>query len=93
MIYIIYVALPMRKQTEIPHFHAKTTSAKLYICIGVGSTDFPCIVCFTAFFNDLSFQDAFQAKREVGGKMRLTPHIVDRIIFNYHIDSEWVGEN
>ena len=39
MIYIIYAALSMREQTEKRHFHAKTTSAKLYIYIGVGSRD------------------------------------------------------
>ena len=35
---IIYVALPMRAQTE-KHFHAKNTCAKLYIYIGVGARD------------------------------------------------------
>ena len=39
MLYIVYAALPMREQTERRHFHAKTTCAKLYIYIGVGSRD------------------------------------------------------
>ena len=39
IINMIYVALPIRKQTEKLTFFAKTTSAKLYIYIGVGSRD------------------------------------------------------
>ena len=38
VINIIYAALPMREQKR-QHFHAKTTSAKLYIYIGVGARD------------------------------------------------------
>ena len=37
MINIIYAALPMCAQTQTEH--AKTTSAKLYIYIGVGARD------------------------------------------------------
>ena len=39
MINIINAALPMCAQTEKMTFHAKTTSAKLYIYIGVGVSD------------------------------------------------------
>ena len=39
MIDIIYAALPMCEQTEKRHSYAKTTNAKLYIYIGVGSRD------------------------------------------------------
>ena len=36
---MVYTALLIGAQTERPHFHAKTTSAKLYIYIRVGSRD------------------------------------------------------
>ena len=39
MIDMIYAALPMREQTEKTTFYAKTTSAKLYIYIGLGARD------------------------------------------------------
>ena len=39
MINIIYAALPMHAQTEKTTFSCKETSAKLYICIGVGGRD------------------------------------------------------
>ena len=39
MINIIYAALPCVHKQKRRHFHAKTTSAKLYIYIGVGARD------------------------------------------------------
>ena len=40
MIDVIYGALPMRAQTERPHFHAKMIRANFYMYIGVGTRDF-----------------------------------------------------
>ena len=39
MINIMYTALPMHKQIERQHFHAKATSAQLNIYIGVEARD------------------------------------------------------
>ena len=58
MINMIYAALPCAHKQKRPHFHAKTTSAKLYIYIGVGARDLYIdeahialdIFCFAAFF-------------------------------------------
>ena len=39
MIDIIYTALPMCAHTEKTTFHAKMTTAKLYLYIGLGASD------------------------------------------------------